>query len=317
MGHLVRLVFEPGVFSNHPVRIAVLVGGVVALLSAAVGIFTVIRGQSFAGEAMSDVGATGGSAAYLIGISPIWGFVGMGIVAAGVMEMFGIRRPRGRDLATGIVLGAALGLAALFLYWDTTLQNTTGATITILFGSIFVITPAEVPAIIVLSLVSLGIFFVLYRQLLLTSMSVDLASARGVPVRIVGVLYLLALAVAVSLSCLTIGAILSTALLIGPAATALRMTKRPGVAMLAAGVIGVTATWLGILLAYDSFYWAPRGRVWPVSFFVVTLVVIFYLAADVPARRRSSRRQARAGMAGAPGRRAAPVGAPSPGPGGR
>ena len=82
-----------------------------------------------------------------------------------------------------------------------------------------------------------------------------MAVARGVPVRLVGVVYMLALAVSVGLSALTIGAILSTALLIGPAAAALRLTTRMGWALGLARVTGVLATWLGVLLAYDSYYW--------------------------------------------------------------
>jgi len=105
---------EPGFFSNTPVQTALLVGGVVAVVSGIVGTFTVMRGQSFAGHSLADIGTAGGSASFLLGISPLFGFVAMNLMAAGVMEWIGIRRPRGRDLATGIVLGAALGLAALF-----------------------------------------------------------------------------------------------------------------------------------------------------------------------------------------------------------
>ena len=78
--------------------------------------------------------------------------------------------------------------------------------------------------------------------------------------------------------------ILSTALLIGPAATALRLTRRPWRAMLAAAGLGLAATWIGIVLAYDSYHWPYRG--WPVSFFVVTFVLIAYLVAGVATRRR-------------------------------
>ena len=113
----------------------------------------------------------------------------------------------------------------------------------------------------------------LYRPLLLSSVSPDLAAARGVPLRVVGIGYLFALAIAVSLSAVTIGAILSTALLVGPAATALRLTKRTGLAMVLAATVGVAATWIGILLAYDSYDWPPTHQGWPVSFFVVTLVL--------------------------------------------
>jgi zinc/manganese transport system permease protein len=287
MSQLLRAIIAPGFFANQPVQVALLAGGLVAVVSGIVGTFTVLRGQSFAGHALADVGATGGSGAFLVGINPLFGFVGIGIAAAGVMELIGIRRPRGRDLATGIVLGAGLGLAALFLYWDATFSNTTGATITVLFGSLFVISSSLVPMIAAFSLFALALVLVLYRQLLLSSVSSDLAFARGVPVRLAGLLYLLALAVAVSLAALTIGAILSTALLIGPAATALRLTSRPGRAMIYSALTGLAATWLGILLSYDSYYWPPRQHGWPVSFFVVTLVFVFYLLVQPLARRRS------------------------------
>ncbi len=290
MDQILDRIVEPGFFGSEPVHVALIVGGVVALVSGVVGVFTVIRGQSFAGHSLADLGTTGGSGAFLVGVNPLWGFVTIAVVGAGVMELFGVRRPRGRDVATGIVLGAALGVAALFLYLGTTESNTTGATITILFGSMFVINPATVPVFVVLGLSSLAIVFVLYRPLLLSTLSPDIASARGVPVRTVGVWYLLAMALAVSLSCVTIGAILSTAVLIGPAAAALRVTKRPGLAMLWAAVIGVTVTWLGVLLAYDSFYWPPVGRGWPVSFFVVTLIFVTYLLAGVVSRKATRRR---------------------------
>ena len=112
--------FEPGFFSSVPRSTsALIVGAIVAVVSGVVGVFTVIRGQSFAGHAFSDIGTAGGSAALLVGASTLYGFVTFNVLAAGVMELIGIRRPRGRDLATGIVLGASLGLAALFLYEDT------------------------------------------------------------------------------------------------------------------------------------------------------------------------------------------------------
>jgi len=274
-------VFEPGFFSSSPVQVALIVGGVVAIVSGVVGTFTVMRGQAFAGHSLADIGTAGGSAAFLLGISPLYGFVTMNLLAAGAMELIGIRRPRGRDLATGIVLGAALGLAALFLYWDTTHSSTTGATINVLFGSVFELPSSLVPVIATCSVVATGMVLASYRPLLLSSLSPDLATTRGVPVRLVGILYLISLALAVSLSAVTIGAILSTALLIGPAAAALRLTKRALPAMALAAAVGVAATWLGILLAYDSYDWSPRHQGWPVSFFVVALVFVFYLVIHV------------------------------------
>jgi zinc/manganese transport system permease protein len=281
-------VFAPGFFGSSPVHVALAVGSVAAVVSGILGVFTVMRGQSYAGHAFADISVTGGSGSFLLGISPIWGFAGTSVLAAGIMDLIGIRRPRGRDLATGIVRGAAPGPGAPFLYWDTTHTSTTGATITILFGSMFAITPSTVPVVVAFSVAALGIIAVLYRPLVLSSVSTDLAYARGIPVRLAGAACLIAIAIAVSLSALTIGAILSTALLVGPAATALRLTSRPGRAMAWAVVIGLVTTWLGILLAYDSFSWPPARHAWPVSFFVVTLIFLGYLAAQLvsPGRRR-------------------------------
>ena len=143
-------IFEPGFFSSSSVQLALVVGALVAIVAGCVGVFTVIRGQSFAGEALGDIGAAGGSSAYLVGIAPLWGFVGISVAAAGIMELIGIQRARGRDLATGIVLGAGFGLAALFLYLGTTSQSTTGATVTILFGSIFALDTSTLPLVAVL-----------------------------------------------------------------------------------------------------------------------------------------------------------------------
>ena len=272
-----RYIFEPGFFTSGPVHVALAVGAVVAITSAVVGVFTVIRGQSFAGHSLADIATTGGSGAFLVGINQFWGFLAFGAGAAAFMEMIGVQRRRGRDVATGVVLGAALGLAALFLYLGTQSSSTTGASFTILFGSIFVITTSTIPALIVSALLALATVVVLARVLLLSSLSSDIAAARGVPVRAVGAAFLMALAVSVALSAVIIGAVLSTALLIGPAATALRLARSPIKAVVTAAVLGVLAVWIGIVLAYDSYYWPPAGRGWPVSFFVVTLVVAGYL----------------------------------------
>ena len=110
MNHVLTAIVEPGFFASAPVHVALLIGGVVAVVSGIVGTFTVMRGQSYAGHALADISVTGGSGSFLIGISPLWGFAGTSVAAAGIMDLIGVQRPRGRDLATGIVRGAGLGL---------------------------------------------------------------------------------------------------------------------------------------------------------------------------------------------------------------
>jgi zinc/manganese transport system permease protein len=293
---LLGFVFAAGFFGNEAVHVAIAIGAAVAIVAGVVGVFTVMRGQAFAGEAFGDIGTAGGSGAYLVGVGPLLGFVIGNVIGAGAMELAGVQRPRGRDLATGIVLGAAIGLGALFLYLTVTSSNTTGATQTILFGSIFTIAGSTIPLIFALGLIVLAMIAVLYRPLLLSSVSAEIAAARGIAVRAVGAFYLLALALTVALAAITIGTILSTALLVGPAAAALRLTKSTPRAMLYAAGIGIAAVWIGIVLAYDSYHWPPGGRTWPVSFFVVALVLCAYLLSGVPQTIR-----ARRGSAGAQG----------------
>lgn len=278
--HLPGLMFFYGFLANGPVRTALALGGGAAAVSAVVGVFTVMRGQSFAGHALADVSSAGGSASFLLGISPLFGFLGLSALAAAVMEWADARDTGERDLLTGVLLGVGLGLTALLLYLEAASGSVSGAAIAVLFGSMFTIPPSIVPAALAVAGVALVVIAVIYRPLLLSALSPDLAQARGSRVRLIGLAHALTLALAVSLAALTVGAILSTALLIGPAAVALRLADRPGRALALAVAIGLGATWGGILLAYQSFYWSG-GRGWPVSFFIVALTFIAYLLASL------------------------------------
>jgi zinc/manganese transport system permease protein len=279
-------VFEPGFAGSDPVHAALLAGAVVAAVSGAVGVFTVLRGQAFAGHSLADLGTLGGSGAFLLGVAPLWGFVAAGVAVGGAMDLSGSERRSERDVATGIVLGAVLGVSALLLYLDTTSSSTTGVTVTVLFGSLFTVGGVTVPATIVFAVLGLGIIVLFHRPLLLSSVGPELAAAQGVRVRLLGLLFLVTVGVTVALAAVVVGTILSPALLIGPAATALRLTRRPSSAMALAAVLGVVATWLGVLLAYDSYHWPPAGDGWPVSFFVVALIFVAYLGSGLRRRAR-------------------------------
>jgi zinc/manganese transport system permease protein len=282
-------IFEPGFWGSSPVHDALLTGAVVALVSGAVGVFTVLRGQSFAGHSLSDLGTLGGSGAFLLGLAPLWGFVVAGLAVGGAMDLSGSERRSARDVSTGIVLGAVLGLSALLLYFDTTEHSTTGVTVTVLFGSLFAVTGYTIPATIAFAALGLGVLALLYRPLLLSSVGTELAAARGVRVRLLGFAFLVTMGVTVALASLIVGTILSPALLIGPAAAALRLTRRPFAAMVISGAIGLAATWLGVVLSYDSYHWPPAGDGWPVSFFVVALVFVVYLGSGLRRSGRSGR----------------------------
>ena len=287
MIHLLHLIFEPGFFGNPPVRSALLAGGIVAVVSGIVGSFAVLRGQSYAGHALADISVTGGSASFLVGVSPLWGFAGVGVLAAGVMDMIGVQRPArprpGHRDRPRRRAGPGRAVPVLRHHAHQHHRGDDHHPVRLAVHHFQLAHPGDRGV----QRARAG-----HRRWCCTGRCcsarsrADLAAARGIRVRLVGVLCLIAIALTVSLSALTIGAILSTALLIGPAATGLRLTSRPGLAMLWAVLIGVAATWLGVLLAYDSYYWPPGRHGWPVSFFVVTLIFVVYLSPLSPGRGR-------------------------------
>ena len=289
-----RWIFEPGLWANQSVRTALLVGAIAAIVSGVVGTFTVLRGQTFAGHALTDVATAGGAGGFLTGLSPLLGFVVGGVLGAGAMDAIGVQRVKSRDVATGVVLGAATGLAALFLYVSSTRSAANGTTQLILFGSIFTVQAATVVDVAILGTAVLLVVGVISRPLLLSSLNGELAAARGVRLRVVSLVFMVVLAVSVSVSAIVIGSILSTALLIGPAATALQLARRFRSALIVAVSLGVAATLLGVVMAYDSYYWFASQRGLPVSFFVVALVVAEFSLASTVRRltRRCSRRSA-------------------------
>lgn len=263
-----------GFFASQPVQNALLIGTCAAVMSGVIGVFTVLRGQSFAGHALADVSSAGGAASLLLGLNPMLGFFGLGLL--GALGLTG-RRRQGDDLAAGILLGAGLGLTALLLHFAVTRHGVGGVAASVMFGSLFSAPPGAGALALGGALAGLLLLALLHRPMLLASLDEELASVRGVKTRLLGAAYLILLALAVTLSAMSVGAILSTALLIGPAAAALRLARRPWVACALAAAIGVACTSGGVALAYASYNFTP-GRVWPVSFFIVALVLAVYAA---------------------------------------
>lgn len=283
-----QYIWAPGIWSNVAVHTAWTAGTVVALASGTVGVFVVMRGQSFTGHALGDVGSTGAAGAFLAGVGALWGFLVAGAVTGGSIEWLG-RRVRERDIATGVVMAFMLGLSALFLYLVSIYTNASNAPMAILFGSLFTISPSLQPSLVGLSIAALAILALIYRPLLFSTATPEVAQSRGIPVRLVGLAFMLALVIAAEEAALAVGAILSTALLIGPAATAARMARRPGMAVLLAAGLAIGNIWLGILLAYDSYWWPPIHTGWPVSFFVTVVSLVMYAAGGLLQRLRTTR----------------------------
>lgn len=256
---------------------AFLAGTIVAIVAAIVGYFVVLRAQAFAGHALSHIGFAGATGAALLGVSSLLGMFALTMVAALGMGALG-KRVRGRDVEIGMVLSFALGLGVLFLSLYTQYAS---ETVGVLFGSILSVSHSDVLVTLYCGLGTLVVMAFLFRPLLFASIDPEVAQARGVPVGLLSVVFMLLLAITVAEAIQVVGVLLVFALLIAPAATAERWTRRPIATVALAVGLSVAFTWGGLELAFNSS--------WPVSFYISALAALSYLVSVGVARLRTPR----------------------------
>jgi len=267
-------------------RQGLLAGTILSVVAGLVGYFVVLRHQAFAGESLSDVafaGALGGAA---FGINPLASLLVTTVVVALAMGGFG-ERLRGRDVAIGTVLAWVLGLGVLFLSLFTAHVSGTGtgfSGVSVLFGNILGIGSDQTRSIALISGVAVLALLLIARPLLFASLDPDVAAAQGVPVRALGLFFMVLLAVTVSEATLAIGALLVFALLLLPAAIAHQVTSRPYAALALAAGLAIALTWLGIAIGFYTGY--------PSSVCISLLAFASYVA--VVGSSRVSRRYRRA-----------------------
>ena len=257
-------------FEYDFMRTAFMAGGLVAIVAGSVGFFLVLRNLTFAGHALSHVGFAGATGSVLIGTSPLWGLLAFTLVAAIAMGLLGDRL-RGRDVAIGIILSLALGLGVLFLYLYSTHATQAAA---ILFGNVLGVNLETVSVLLGLTSVSLGVLATIFRPLLFVTLAPELAEAKGVSLRLISVLFLIIVAVAVAEAAQVVGVLLVFALMVGPAATSLRLTSHVGRGIGLAVLLALSETWLGIALAYTTDL--------PTTFWIVLLSCSVYFFSLVP-----------------------------------
>src|ERR1700734_57080 len=203
---------------------------VVAIVAGCVGYFLVLRGQTFAGHALSHVGFTGATGAVLVGVSPLWGMIGFTLVAGIGMGALG-EKLTGRDVAIGVILTLSLGFGLLFLHFFTAYASQATA---LLFGNVLGVSHETLVVLAGLAVVSLGALAVIMRPLLFASLQPELAEAKGVSLRLVSILFLAITALAVAASTQIVGVLLVFALMVGPAAAAQNVTTRLSTGLLLA-----------------------------------------------------------------------------------
>ncbi len=246
---------------------AFLAGTLIAVIAAVVGYFVVLRAQAFAAHALSHIGFAGATFAALVGVNSLLGMSGFTVAAAFGMGAFG-RRIRGRDIEIGIVLAFALGLGVLFLRLYT---RSASETVGVLFGSILSVTRTDIAWTVILGFACLLLLAAIFRPLLFSSIDPEVAETRGVPIKLLSILFMLLLAVTVAQAIQVVGVLLVFALIVAPAAIAQHITRKPFSAIAISVVFGVAFVWSGLLLAISTGL--------PASFYISVLAAVTYFTA--------------------------------------
>jgi zinc/manganese transport system permease protein len=257
-------------------------GTIVAIVAGAIGYFVVLRGSAFAAHALSHIGFAGATGAVVLAINPIFGLLAFTLGSGVAIGALG-NRLHARDVTIGIVLAWTLGLGVLFISLYTGYATEAYA---ILFGLILGISANDVIVTLVAGVVTIAALIAIYRPLLFASIDEELASAKGVPVTALSIGFMAILAVAVTEAVQVVGVLLIFALIVTPAAIAVRFTSRPFAAIGTGILLALAFTWAGLAIAYYS----PH----PVSFFITSLAFLTYVVVRVaePAAQRIRRRSA-------------------------
>jgi zinc/manganese transport system permease protein len=268
--------------SHEFMRNALLAGGFVALACGMCGWFVVLRGQVFAGDALSHVAFPGALAAAAAGIDERVGLFVATVAVAVAIALLGrgalVARGGGAgggtpadDTAIGIVFTFVLGLGLFFLTLFS-VSSAGGAGIQAahtLFGSIFGLGAGEARVAAFVGLAIVVAVLLIARPLLFATLAPDVAAARGVPTRLLGVGFLALVGLVAAEATQAVGALLLLGLLAAPAAAAHRLTGRPFAGVALAGLLAVVAMVAGLVLAY-ALPWLPPSTA------VIAIAVAIY-----------------------------------------
>lgn len=273
MSDLVFYLAQP--FALH----ALLAASLVAIICGLIGPFVISRGMAFAVHGTSELAFTGAAAGLLIAGNPIAGALVGAMVVAGVIGTLGVN-DRDRDSSIGVVLAFGLGLGVLLLsfYRGFATQATN-----ILFGNIFGVSDAQLAVLLGIGFVVMLVMAVIYRPLLFASVDPEVAEARGVPVRLLGLIFLFILAFTVTAAAQVVGTLLVLSLAITPAAAAARLSVKPATVTGLSVLFALIAADGGIALSLLF------GTVKP-SVCVTTLSFAIYLLARLAGPYLRSRR---------------------------
>lgn len=244
---------------------ALIGGSLVAIAAGLLGYFVITRQNTFAAHALAHIGFPGATGAILVGAPVTLGLAVFCLAGGLLIGLFG-RRVADREMATGTILALATALGVLFA---SLASANAGTTTSVLFGNLLAISSDQLVVFAAFTAVVVVALAVLARPLVFASVDPAVAEARGVPVRALGLAFVVLLALTITMAVQVVGTLLLFALVVTPAATALRLTARPTrVAALAVG-LALASVWGGLVLSALVDL--------PPSFFIVSLAVLAWL----------------------------------------
>ena len=256
-------------------------GAILGLVGGLIGVFVMQRDMAFAVHGISELSFAGAAAALLIGMDVVAGSLVGSLLAAALIGWLGARA-RDRNSIIGVLMPFGLGLGILFL----SLYNGRAAgRFSLLTGQIVSVQSAQLGWLAVICGIALLGLLLIWRPLRFDSLDPQSAAARGVPVVGVSFAFMLLLGLVVAVAVHIIGALLVMALVVTPAAAALRVTAGPVAVPVLAAVFGVVAAVGGILLAI-------MGTL-PVSPYITTISFLIYLVCRIVGARRDRVTRAR------------------------
>ena len=249
-----------------------LIGGLAAgLMSSIVGVWLVLRGMSFFGDAFVHGVLPGIAAAVIFGFNPYLGAAVAALVMVGGIELIHRQTALKEDTAIGLLF---VGMMALGVVIISKSNSYTGSLTSILFGDIFGVNAETLTAMLVLGVPVLVGSLLLYRPLLALSFSATKAKTLGMNPRFTHAALLVLIATAVIASFQAVGTLLVFALLVGPPATAALVTRTIPQMFVISAALAAFTVWLGLVLSY---YWGTAGAATialvAIALFFVTLAV--------------------------------------------
>lgn len=261
---------------------SIIAGAVLGIVGGLIGVFVMQRDLAFAVHGVSELSFAGAAAALLFGGSVVAGSLGGALVAAILIGVLGAKA-RDRNSIVGVLMPFGLGLGILFLsLYDGRSANR----FSLLTGQIVSVSSPDLGWLIGISMVVLIGLLVMWNPLRFDSLDPESAAARGVPTRAVSLLFMVLLGLIVAVSVHIIGALLVMALLVTPAAAAMRVTAGPIAVPLLAALFGFVSAVGGILLALAGTL--------PVSPYITTLSFTIYVACWIVQKARARVRRVRA-----------------------